>query len=90
VRNVEMLNETVLECVKDLRGVGRHETVILDDDVRRQGVRTGRHRPYVEVVDVENVRNFAEGDFRMSARTKLSGAAWSKIRPASRSSPHAA
>jgi len=60
VRNVEMLNETVLECVKDLRGVARHETVILDDDVRRQGVRTGRHRPYVEVVDVENVRNFAE------------------------------
>ena len=60
------------------------------DDVRRQRRQVRGHRPDVQVVHVDDVRQSRAGARAPSARSTPSGAASSSTRPESRSSPQAA
>ena len=57
VRKTEMLDETCLQSVEDLRCVASFEAMVLHDDMGSQGRRAGRNCPGMKVVDIKYVRH---------------------------------
>ena len=55
VRKAEVLGETGLQSIEDLRGVAGFEAMVLHDDVSSQRGRAGRNRPGMKVVDIQHV-----------------------------------